>query len=325
MNVRFEVVLCGEGGSLFPEDSDTVEEVVGRPAALIVSPFLPSQGRIVIDDIAYKTKGDDLVPHELEATGSSDLQEWLQQRLGNRLKPDSVVSISLRLLRSGSPQRVAGAMDSLPRGCVVIVNALVRQDMDVFAAGLLLSQQKSGQNYLFYSAAGLVASRLGIDPMLPLRSERLFDDPQTSSQGGVVILGDGCPSGHLLNELSRRDPTLMSCAITETAIQTSPMKANLSKSGLKDPIGSGRDVLLSLGGSCAVADLSSYFGRTRPRYIVVIVGPPPAADDLPELNHTGQGSGSFSMATGALGVGRVQLVGEAFVGAPIFKVADAKR
>ncbi len=144
---EFEIVLRGDSTlrGHFPDEPETVEEVLGKADAWILAPFFFQGGRYTIDDIHYVMEGDVLVPASQtpfaeDATfgyKSSNLRDYVLEKAGSRFTKGDLFSITLKDIRVGGPKKVTEQLLCAPKGSVVIVNAAAESDMFVFAAGVL--------------------------------------------------------------------------------------------------------------------------------------------------------------------------------------------
>jgi uncharacterized protein YgbK (DUF1537 family) len=187
-----------------------VEEVFGPASAWVLAPFFLQGGRLTIDDVHYvaDADGDTLVPagqteFARDASfgySSSHLADWVREKAPAHFSSidddNRIHSISLTDIRKG-PSQVESVIDNLPERALVIVNAISESDMDVFVAGLVRSQRKSGRKFLFRTAAAFVSSRLAIQSRAPLTASdlgltRVVAEGQTPT-GGLVVVGSYVP------------------------------------------------------------------------------------------------------------------------------------
>jgi uncharacterized protein YgbK (DUF1537 family) len=146
--VSYEVVLRGDSTlrGHFPLECDVAEEVGGGGVdAWVLAPFFEQGGRVTVGDVHYVREGEELVPvgetqfAEDRAFGyrASNLRDYLEEKAPGRWERE-VVSVGIEDVRVGGPKRVEEVLARVPRGGVVVVNAVERRDMDVFCAGVLL-------------------------------------------------------------------------------------------------------------------------------------------------------------------------------------------
>ncbi|KAB2580731.1 putative uncharacterized oxidoreductase ygbj protein [Lasiodiplodia theobromae] len=200
-NKPFEIVLRGDSTlrGHFPDEPEVVDEEVGGGGsdAWVLAPFFLQGGRYTIDDVHYVAEGETLVPagetpFARDATfgyKSSDLKDWVVEKSGGKIVRERVVSLGLKDIREGGPEKIAELVEGFEKGSVVVVNAAAEEDMDVVVLGLLKASSK-GKRFLFRTAAAFVSARLGISPIPPISAEQL---KLSREAGGLIIAGSYVP------------------------------------------------------------------------------------------------------------------------------------
>lgn len=224
-NKPFEIVLRGDSTlrGHFPDEPEVVDEEVGGGGsdAWVLAPFFLQGGRYTIDDVHYVAEGETLVPagetpFARDATfgyKSSDLKDWVVEKSGGKIVRERVVSLGLKDIREGGPEKIAELVEGFEKGSVVVVNAAAEEDMDVVVLGLLkgkiaishgacaimrtgdrltlsFSASSKGKRFLFRTAAAFVSARLGISPIPPISAEQL---KLSREAGGLIIAGSYVP------------------------------------------------------------------------------------------------------------------------------------
>jgi uncharacterized protein YgbK (DUF1537 family) len=116
--------------------------------------------------------------------------------------------VSLDLVRTVGPDRVAETLLALPRGTHVVVNAATPADIEVVALATL-RVEAAGRRLLFRTAASLVAARLGQRPAGCLTRA---DFNQTGPDvGGLVAVGSFVPK--TTEQLARLRATHRLCTV----------------------------------------------------------------------------------------------------------------
>ena len=123
---------------------------------------------------------------------NSNLIEYVIEKSKGKIEESKVTSVSLEEIRKGGPDAVTRNLMSLDKGSVVIVNAVVDEDMEVFVQGLMATQAQ-GKRYIYRTGAAFVSTRLGIEQIPPLTPEDLDMDVSPSSTGGLIIAGSYVP------------------------------------------------------------------------------------------------------------------------------------
>jgi uncharacterized protein YgbK (DUF1537 family) len=163
----------------------------GEPIdAILLCPAYPEAGRVTIDDVHLLRDGERLLPvaeSEFAADASfgyhsSDLREWVRERIG---ADATVGSLALDALRTGGAELIADRLLEL-RGTTryVIGNAVTGKDLDVLALGVALAEER-GMRILYRTGPSFLAARAGIAPAAPLALG------QIASPGarGLIVVG----------------------------------------------------------------------------------------------------------------------------------------
>ncbi len=312
----------------YPLETDTLAEMLGPFDVTFLTPYFEAGGRYTLNDTHYVAEGDCLVPAadtpfaRDAAFGyrSSHLPSWVEEKTAGRTRAADVATISLDLLRSGGPLAVAEKLRALPRGCVCIVNAAAPRDIEVFAAATLAAES-TGSRFLYRTAAGFIAARIGQSPQHELLSPSAFSSP--SPHGGLTLVGSYVPKttaqlAALLTasavtpiELSVSallDPALVSSTLSAAVAQTNTALA----SGHDTVVFTSRQLITS---SNAVASLA--IGRQVSNALVFLVQNLTVA---PRYLIAKGGITSSDTATLGLGVRRALVVGQALPGVPVWQL-----
>ena len=144
----FEIVLRGDSTlrGHFPDEPEVAEGVIGNVDGWILAPYFRQGGRLTINDTHYVVEEDqNLVPvaqtpFAQDATfgfKSSNLRDYVVEKSQGSISADQVQSISLTDIRLGGPSVVAERLLDFDKKSVIVVNAVVDTDMEVFVQGLL--------------------------------------------------------------------------------------------------------------------------------------------------------------------------------------------
>lgn len=200
---EFEVVLRGDSTlrGHFPDEPEVAEEVCGQADAWILAPFFRQGGRLTINDIHYVSSPDGKLvpaaqtPFAKDATFGythSNLRDYVVEKSKGKITADRVHSVSLEDIRVGGHLRVAELLASFPKGSIVIANAVVDTDMEIFVLGLLEAQTR-GKRYIYRTGAAFVSTRLGIRQIQPLTPSDLKMDLSHNAPGGLIVAGSYVP------------------------------------------------------------------------------------------------------------------------------------
>jgi len=162
----------------------------------IIAPFFFEGGRFTVHDIHWVQEGDWLIPvaqteyaqDPIFGYHHSNLCEWVEEKTNGQVTADSVVSVTLDLVRAKGPSAVAAILRAVTGGQSVIVNAVTYRDMEVFLLGLLEAEE-GGRRFLFRTAASFVRVRGGIEDRGLLTSRELFPQGAPANVGGLIIVG----------------------------------------------------------------------------------------------------------------------------------------
>ncbi|KAL1624721.1 hypothetical protein SLS56_007697 [Neofusicoccum ribis] len=327
----FEVVLRGDSTlrGHFPDEPEVVDAELGGSAAWVLAPFFLQGGRYTIDDVHYVAEGETLVPagetpFARDATfgyRSSDLRDWVVEKSGGKIARERVVSLGLKDIREGGPERIAELLEGFEKGAVIVVNAAAEEDMDVVVLGLLKASSK-GKRFLFRTAAAFVSARLGISPIPPISAQQL----QLSREaGGLIIAGSYVPktTAQLEALISKSGDKLKTVTMDVEKLLSSPESAAEviahAISVAEKEIAQHQDVLVmtsrklvtgddakkSLDIGSVVADALVKFLqqlKVKPRYVIAKGG-----------------ITSSDMATKGLNMKKAMIVGQAAAGIPLWR------
>jgi len=317
----------------YPLETDTLAAVLGPFDATFLTPYFEAGGRYTVNDTHYVAEGDRLVP----AAGtpfardpafgyrSSHLPAYVEEKTAGRTRAADVATIPLDLLRTGGPLAVAAKLRALPRGSVCVVNAAAPSDIEVFAAATLAAEA-AGARFLFRTAAGFVAARIGQSPQHALLAPAAFSLP--GAHGGLTLVGSYVPKtsaqlsallatsavtpievdvGALLDD-SRREPTL---AAALSALNTALAAGHDTVVYTSRRLIAGSDAAASLAIGRRVSDALIQLVRhlaVAPRYLIAKGG-----------------ITSSDTVTLGLGVRRALVLGQALPGVPVWQLGPETR
>lgn len=161
---------------------------------VVVVPAYPDAGRFTVDDIHYTVVAGRPVPvGESEFSrdasfgyASSNLRDYLVEKSGGTVTRESVVSLSLDLIRSGGPAAVSDVLSGVRDGAFVVVNALDGSDLDVVALAMA-RLTAAGMSFGTRCAPAFVPSLVGLPPRGVLTADELVSPPGRGPHGLVVV------------------------------------------------------------------------------------------------------------------------------------------
>lgn len=180
----------------FPEETDVLSTLLGGVDGVILLPAFIEGGRVTIHGMHYVRDSEGLTPvGETEFARdptfgfrSSYLPDWVEERSRGRTKASEVVSVSIRDLREGGPDRVATLLERVTDGRVVVVDALTYRDIEVASLGILRSEAQ-GKRFVYRCGASLVRVRAGIHERPVLSRRELLGADAADQARGVVVVG----------------------------------------------------------------------------------------------------------------------------------------
>jgi len=314
----------------FPLETDTLAEVLGPFDVTFVAPYFEAGGRYTLHDTHYVAEGDRLIP-AAETPFARDaafgyrhshLPSWVEEKTAGRTRAADVAAISLDLLRRSGPTVIAELLRGLPRGSVCIVNAAAPRDIEVFAAATLAAEA-TGSRFLFRTAAGFVAARIGQSPQHALLAPSAFRTP--TSHGGLTLVGSYVPktSAQLAAVLATQTVTpieLDVAALLDDTRRPSILTAAIAT--LNCALASGCDVVVYTSRQLVTstdASTSLAIGRRVSDALIDVVRGLAAT---PRYLIAKGGITSSDTATLGLGVRRAIVLGQALPGVPVWRLGS---
>lgn len=317
----------------YPLETDTLAEVLGPFDVTFLTPYFEAGGRYTLNDTHYVAEGDRLVP-AAETPFARDaafgyrhshLPSWVEEKTADRIRATEVTSISLPDLRCGGPAAVAAKLRTLPRGAVCVVNAAAPRDIEVFAAATLAAEA-AGSRFLYRTAAGFVAARIGQSPQHALLSPAAFSTATTN--GGLTLVGSYVPktSAQLAAVLAASTVTpieLEVAALLDDPRRSATLAAALA--AMNSALAAGHDTVVYTSrrlvtGPDAAACLA--IGRRVSDALIYLVQNLAVA---PRYLIAKGGITSSDTATLGLGVRRALVLGQALPGVPVWQLGPESR
>ncbi len=312
----------------YPLETDTLAGILGPFGTTFITPYFEAGGRYTLDDTHYVAEGDLLVPAGQTpfardaAFGyrASHLPTYVEEKTAGRIRVGDVAAISLELIRRGGPVAVAEKLRAFPRGTVCIVNAAAPRDIEVFAAATLAAEA-AGSRFIYRTAAGFVAARLGQSPQHALLPPAAFSTP--TAHGGLTVVGSYVPktSAQLATLLATAAVTPIELDVTallDDSRRAPTLSAALAT--LNTALAAGRDTVVYtsrqlITSSDAVASLA--IGRRVSDALIYLVRNLAVA---PRYLIAKGGITSSDTATLGLGVRRALVLGQALPGVPVWQL-----
>lgn len=316
----------------YPLETDTLAAELGPFDAMFLVPYFEAGGRYTIEDTHYVADGERLVPAAETpfardaAFGyrSSHLPSWVEEKTAGRIRAAEVASIPLALIRRGGPGAVAERLRALPRDSVCIVNAAAPRDVEVFAAATLAAE-RDGSRFLYRTAAGFVAARLGQSPHTLLSPDAFRI---RTANGGLTVVGSYVPktTAQLGQLFTSTDLVCIEVRVTEL-LDGSRRGAALANAiaAMNKALGSGRDTVVFTSRELVTsqdAAASLEIGRSVSDALIAIVR---GLASPPRYLIAKGGITSSDVATRGLGVRRAVILGQALPGVPVWQLGPETR
>jgi len=299
----------------------------------IVIPAFFEGGRYTVGNVHYVADGERLVPaaqteFARDATfgyRQSNLTDWIEEKTGGAVRAAEVAAIDIATLRRpNGAEGVRRQLLALPRGAFLVVNAAAYCDLEVFVHGLLQAEA-AGRRYLFRTAASFVRVRAGIDPR-PLLGASEISGPGRG--GGLVVVGSYIARttaqlesvltlpgvagievvvDRLAEPASRADETGRAAAAALVAMRAGRHAVVFTSRKLETALGKAGDLDAGRIVSGALAEIVRAI-PARPRFLIAKGG-----------------ITSSDVATGALGMRRAHVLGQAAPGVPVWQMGPETR
>ena len=261
----------------------------------------------------------------MAVVGDGDHADRVEEKTAGRTRAADVSTISLDDLRSGGPLAVAEKLRALPRGAVCIVNAAAPRDIEVFAAATLAAES-TGSRFIYRTAAGFVAARIGQSPQHTLLSPAAFST--SSSYGGLTLVGSYVPK-----TTAQLTALLATSAVTPieldvTALLDDPRRPAALAAALAQTntaLGAGRDTVVYTSRELITSSdpaASLTIGRRVSDTLVALVRGLAVA---PRYLIAKGGITSSDTATLGLDVRRALVLGQALPGVPVWQLGPEAR
>ena len=163
---------------------------------ILLAPAFFEAGRVTAEDLHWAKVGGSFIgvgdtEFARDATfgySTSHLPTLIEERSGGTVQREDVLSISLRDIRDGGPDRVAEICRRARGGTWIVVNGLAYDDYDIVALGALRAEA-DGTALAVRCGPSFVRSYLGIEPTSCVDPSVLSWRDRTPRRHGVVVVG----------------------------------------------------------------------------------------------------------------------------------------
>jgi uncharacterized protein YgbK (DUF1537 family) len=310
----------------FPGEVSALGKALNREKQiLLVVPCFFEGGRYTIGDVHYVEESGVLVPAGETAFAqdkvfgyrSSNLRQWVEEKTNGYILAGEVASISIDLIRTGGPERVAQHLCELYPGQVCVVNAASYHDLEIFVLGLL-SAEALGCSFLYRTAASFVRVRAGIVPR-PLLTKQELDI--SGPGGGLIVIGSYVPRTtsqlEALLEVSSIQPAEVKVgALLDPGSRLAEIERVSRR--VNDEIKSGRDVAVYTSRELVAGgndQINMQIGQKISSSLVAIVK---NLEARPRYLMAKGGITSSDIATQALGIRKAMVLGQIMPGVPVW-------
>lgn len=315
----------------FPAEVDAVAKTMEEEhLPYLICPFFFEGGRLTIDDVHYVAEGDELIPaaqtpYAQDATfgfGQSNLKAWVAEKTNGRIPAEQVVSISLKDIRDGGPQAIAGILGDVLEKGACIVNAASYKDMEVFVAGLDLALEK-GKRFLYRTAASFVRVRTGVIPKKAyLSRDDLIVDTKA---GGLFVVGSYVPKTTAQVKALQEQPDVNAIEIeVEKILDSETVSDEVGRviDHANQSLTSGKDTLIYTSRKLLASDdpeKSRLIGQAVSKSLIDVVQ---GITVQPRYLVAKGGITSSDVATIGLNVKKAMVIGQALPGVPVWELGN---
>jgi uncharacterized protein YgbK (DUF1537 family) len=301
----------------------------------IVAPFFFEGGRFTVHDIHWVQEGDWLIPaaqteyaqDPIFGYHHSNLRQWVEEKTDGQVTADSVVSVTLDLIRVEGPSAVAAILGAVTGGRSVIVNAVTYRDMEAFVLGLLQAEDE-GRRFLFRTAASFVKVRGGIEDRGLLTSRELFPQGAPAGVGGLIIVGSHVQKTTDQLQVARKLDKLLCVELSVPSVlnsQTCQSEIGSVSSQAEKALLTGRDVIVFTSRRLMTGtsdEESVQIGQQVSDALVQVVR---RLGIKPRFVVAKGGITSSDIGTKALGVTRAMVPGQILAGIPVWLLGEDSR
>ena len=163
-------------------------------------------------------------PYAKDATfgyKNSDLKLWIEEKTKGKIKANEVISFDPNTVEEQNSDNIGKGVDfilkkmkKLPDNKILIVNALTREDLEIFSLAALRSERR----IIYRTGASFVTAFAGIVPK-PLWTPT----KEKVETGGLIIVGSHVPKTTAqLNELLKTDIESLELDVSKFIITNFP-------------------------------------------------------------------------------------------------------
>jgi uncharacterized protein YgbK (DUF1537 family) len=301
----------------------------------IIAPFFFEGGRFTAHDIHWVQEGEWLIPaaqteyaqDSIFGYHHSNLRQWVEEKTNGQIMADSVVSVTLDLIRAKGPLAVAALLRAVTGGQSVIVNALTYRDMEVFVLGLLEAEEE-GKRFLFRTGASFVKVRGGIEDRGLLTSRELFPQGAPAGVGGLIVVGSYVQKTTDQLQLAVKLDKLVSIELGVPSIlhsQTRQIEIENVSSQAEKALLAGRDVIVFTSRRLMTGASDEESVQIAQQVSDALVQVVRELGVKPRFVVAKGGITSSDIGTKALGVTRAMVPGQILPGIPVWLLGEESR
>jgi uncharacterized protein YgbK (DUF1537 family) len=317
----------------FPGEVESLAEALEQTFhGWIVLPYFLEGGRYTVNDIHYVAEGEGLIPAGQtefardEAFGyqSSNLREWVAEKMDGRVLAQDVASISIDDIRRGGPEQVTKKLTNLPQGSICVVNAAAYRDLEVFVSGLLTAEAQN-RRFLYRTAASFVRVRAGLGSR-PVLTRADLNLPEAG--GGLIVVGSYVPKSTRQVQELLAVPELIAIEISvEALLEKNHRQSEIDRVAeqANEALQRNQDVMIYTGRkliSSSTAEGSLAIGQQVSEGLVAIVR---SITTRPRYLLAKGGITSSDVATRGLGIKQAMVLGQILPGVPVWQAGNESR
>jgi uncharacterized protein YgbK (DUF1537 family) len=331
---RFMVISRSDStlrGHFRAEIETLTAEFGWQKAVTLCIPAFFEGGRFTIDDVHYVKEGDELVPAAETpyaqdpsfGFASSNLKDYICEKMGEAVGKDDICSISLGDIRRGGPGAVAHKLLECSDGSFCVVNACERSDMDVVALAVFRAMAQ-GKRFLFRTAAAIIPALMGLTAR-PLLAAGDFPPPEKGC--GLIVVGSFVPmsSRQLAHLLERADVHGVELRVERLLSGNGRDEIERVMNEANRSLGERRDTVIYTSRELVTGTSAEESIRIQADVAAALIGIVRGIHTAPRYILAKGGITSHDIAAKALGVERAFVLGQIIPGVPVWRFGEGSR
>jgi uncharacterized protein YgbK (DUF1537 family) len=316
----------------FRAEIETLTDEFGWQRALkLCIPAFFEGGRFTIGDVHFVKEGDELVPAAETPYAkdpsfgfvSSDLKDYIHEKMGGAVDKEDICSISLEDIRRGGPDAAAHKLLECRDGSFCIVNACERSDIEVVALAVYRAMVRE-KRFLFRTAAAIIPALIGQEPRSLLGAG---DFPHSQKGCGLVVVGSYVPmsSRQLAHLLDHADVHGIEMDVRRLLFEDRQRELQRVMGEANRSIGGHRDTVIYTSRDLVTGATAEESLRIQADVAAALIEIVQGIDAAPRYVLAKGGITSHDIASKALGVQRALVMGQIIPGVPVWRLGEGSR